>query len=243
MDEVKQSLLYKTLELESFKSEANAKLSKCREEMTQLIDLLKLAYQERDDAKAQLQKLLHKIIPSEMNPILQPDSPIVVQGKANSSITESNSLSETYNPQYSHSSSPVDSFFHDAAVSPVVAVKIDPIDAVIDELVKGKALPQQGRLLQTVMEAGPLLNTLLVAGPLPRWRNPPKLQTFKIPPVSIKGCDGSSKIQAVPLLQQKMTLLGSQTCSASMVNFASSGWSLSAGGVGQIQPGKRQRFQ
>ncbi|CAI0475162.1 unnamed protein product [Linum tenue] len=274
MDEVKQSLLYKTLELESVKAEADEKLSKYKEEMSQLIDLLKLAYQERDEAKDQLQKLLNKVMPSETNPIphqQQPDSPIVIQGKANSSITESNSLSETYNPQYSHSSSPVDSFFHDAAAAAAVsspefssiniaaappvmaAAKVDPLDAVIDHLVKGKALPQQGSLLQTVMEAGPLLNTLLVAGPLPRWRNPPKLQTFKIPPVSIKGCDGSGKTSAAAQLQQQKAFFGSQTCSAaSMLNFGNgaasgsgfgSGWSLGSGGVSQFPAGKRQRFQ
>ncbi|OMO65707.1 hypothetical protein CCACVL1_21432 [Corchorus capsularis] len=39
--------------------------------------------------------------------------------------------------------------------------------------------------------AGPLIQTLLVAGPLPRWRNPPPLQSFlfRIPHVSINYCD------------------------------------------------------
>ncbi|KAJ1375530.1 hypothetical protein SESBI_50907 [Sesbania bispinosa] len=43
---------------------------------------------------------------------------------------------------------------------------------VIDKLACGKSLPQKGRLLQTVTEAGPLLHTLLVP-PLPQWKNPP----------------------------------------------------------------------
>ncbi|XP_078429377.1 uncharacterized protein LOC144701441 [Wolffia australiana] len=45
-----------------------------------------------------------------------------------------------------------------------------------------KDLPERGRLLQAVIEAGPLLETLLVAGSLPKWRNPPPLLPFQPPP-------------------------------------------------------------
>ncbi|KAG0484013.1 hypothetical protein HPP92_012097 [Vanilla planifolia] len=49
-------------------------------------------------------------------------------------------------------------------------------------------LPEKGRFLETVMNAGPLLDTLLVAGTLPRWRNPPPLKPFLFPPMlSIRG--------------------------------------------------------
>ncbi|XP_024525439.1 uncharacterized protein LOC112344605 [Selaginella moellendorffii] len=34
-------------------------------------------------------------------------------------------------------------------------------------------LPERGKLLQAVMNAGPLLHTLLLAGPLPQWHHPP----------------------------------------------------------------------
>ncbi|KAJ0083198.1 hypothetical protein Patl1_30854 [Pistacia atlantica] len=216
--------------------EANEALRKHKEEVKHLLNLLKVAYQERDEAKDQLQKLLTT--------------------KANSSITESNSQSDTYNPQ-SHGSSPVDSFF-DAVSSPdfsnikmadsrnlnfvnqpfVRVTKIDPVAAVLDSLVKGKTLPPKGKLLQSVMEAGPLLQTLLVAGPLPRWRNPPPLQPFKIPPFSIKG---------------SMSRVSSQMCSTSMLNFStcpaaaaqSNGMLLTAGASinTQIPTSKRQRFQ
>ncbi|KAL5546289.1 hypothetical protein UlMin_005976 [Ulmus minor] len=50
----------------------------------------------------------------------------------------------------------------------------DSGSSVIDSLVRGKTLPEKGRLLEAVMDAGPLLQTLLVA-PLPEWRNPPPL--------------------------------------------------------------------
>ncbi|KAB5543943.1 hypothetical protein DKX38_012055 [Salix brachista] len=49
--------------------------------------------------------------------------------------------------------------------------------AVIDYLSQGKVLPQKGKLLQAVMDAGPLLQSLLITGQLPQWRNPPPLRT------------------------------------------------------------------
>ncbi|XP_021912561.1 uncharacterized protein LOC110826255 isoform X2 [Carica papaya] len=280
--------------------EANEEVRKHKEEVKHLLNLLKLAYQERDEAKDQLQKLINKLIPSsaqtELNPILPqvpPESPLLFPtAKANSSITESNSLS--------HGSSPVDSFF-DAVSSPdfsninvadsaqlgfvkqpfmqdyncsipkplvpQVMTKIDPEIAAIDKLVKGKTLPQKGKLLQAVMEAGPLLQTLLVAGPLPQWRNPPPLQSFKIPPVSIKNYEANTPVLDTqkPALNSVQKPLNnpsssyveisrgsSQMCSASLLNFSngmvsglSSGRLLSSGPSfsNQIPTGKRQRFQ
>ncbi|KAJ0020025.1 hypothetical protein Pint_32314 [Pistacia integerrima] len=306
-DELNQKLLYTTVELETVKMEANEALRKHKEEVKHLLNLLKVAYQERDEAKDQLQKLLNKFMPSsptEFHPNilghLPHESPlVVVPTKANSSITESNSQSDTYNPQ-SHGSSPVDSFF-DAVSSPdfsnikmadsrnlnfvnqpfvhdysgsmptgVVSsgvTKIDPVAAVLDSLVKGKTLPPKGKLLQSVMEAGPLLQTLLVAGPLPRWRNPPPLQPFKIPPFSIKGsetmsinqkpaansgCVGQRSLNSSSSYLQ-MSRVSSQMCSASMLNFStcpaaaaqSNGMLLTAGASinTQIPTSKRQRFQ
>ncbi|KAJ6895074.1 DUF1635 domain-containing protein [Populus alba x Populus x berolinensis] len=118
-DELKQKLVYTTIELGSLKVEANEEMRKHKEDVDHLINLLKIAYQERDEAKGQLQKLVNKLITPELLPILplaQPESPLVMPAKANSSITESNSLSDTYNHQ-SHGSSAVDSLL-DAVSSP-----------------------------------------------------------------------------------------------------------------------------
>ncbi|KAL4610416.1 hypothetical protein ACB092_08G048200 [Castanea dentata] len=304
IDEVKQKLINTTLELETIKIEANEEIRKNKENMRNLHNLLKIAYQERDEARDQLQNLLNKLMassPTELpniHPRVHPESPLVIPAKANSSITESNSLSETYNAQ-SHGSSPVDSLF-DAVSSPDFSninvvdsgkvgfvnqplvhdyngslstdlaspgkAKIDPASEVIDNLVKGKALPQKGKLLQAVMEAGPLLQTLIVAGPLPRWRNPPPLQPFKIPPFSIKGCetaDFSSKSPAnagymvqKPLNSSTYPVMSrgtSQTCSAAMLNFASGPSNSYSNNMmplttiasfnNHVPAGKRQRFQ
>ncbi|XVF68691.1 hypothetical protein PTKIN_Ptkin11bG0021800 [Pterospermum kingtungense] len=306
-DELKLKLQYTTIELESVKMETNEQIRKYREEVKYLLNLLKLAYQERDEARDQLQKLLNKLMPSSPSelqqtilPYPQPESPLLLAAKANSSITESNSLSDTYNNQQSHGSTPVDSFF-DSVTSPdfssinmadsggmgfvnvnqplvqdynnngsvpsglvssmVTKVVVDPADTVIDSLAKAKTLPQKGKLLQAVMEAGPLLQTLLVAGSLPEWRNPPPLQAFKIPPVSIKVCDSKSANQK-PAANPNRTIAqkrlnppscpetSRQMCSAAMLNFANSASALGlsnaqllSAGAGfntQITAGKRQ---
>ncbi|WCJ41178.1 hypothetical protein M5689_022060 [Euphorbia peplus] len=245
LEDVKQKLLYTTMELQRLKMESQEQTRRHREDVKQLIELINISNKQRDD----LQNILNKLISCN-----SPQSPLFVPIKSNSTITESSSLN----------SSPVDSFF-DAVSSPdssntqispsftrvsptftrvspnytefhpVGNVKMDPIDSIvngerlsekgklleavspsftrvsptftsvsptfndfhpvkmdpIDSIVKGKRLPEKGKLLEAVTEAGPLLQTLLVAGPLPRWRNPPPLQTFKIPPVSIKGCEAA----------------------------------------------------
>ena len=298
---MKQKLFYTTVELESFKMEASEEIRRNKENVKNLLNLLRVAYQERDEARNQLQKLLNKLIPSsptelpKLLPHVQAESPLVMPARANSGITESNSLSETCN-HHSHGSSPADSFFGDAVSSPDFSninvvdsgfvnqplvhkyngsmstglvssgkAKVDPASAVIDNLAKGKALPQKGKLLQAVMEAGPLLQTLIVAGPLPRWRNPPPLQPFKIPPVSIEGCQNANVnfksaapatlMTLKPLNSSSYPMMSrgtSQTCSASMLNFAT-GPSASclnnsrlltpnASINNHVPAGKRQRF-
>ncbi|XP_010521815.1 PREDICTED: uncharacterized protein LOC104800642 [Tarenaya hassleriana] len=257
IDEMRQKLQYTSFELEALKAKADDETRLHNEEVKNLLHLLKLACQERDEAKDQLQRIFKKQSMSSQDTIKHNAVLVMPQNpKANSSITESNSLS--------HGSSPVDSFFEPVtspefsnfnnatdpahgfgfgnrpanrncnsqrpfSYVPPSTVKIDPVDALIDEMVKGKDLPVKGKLLQTVMQSGPLLQTLMVAGPLPRWRNPPPLQqTFRVPPISnsyevSRGCSSS------------------QMClkSLSMLNFR--GYSVS-GLAPEIQVAKRQRF-
>ncbi|KAF4361909.1 hypothetical protein F8388_005645 [Cannabis sativa] len=259
------------VELESVKMEAKAQMEKNEEYLRSLLDFLKTALKERDEARNQLQKVQFMFcLPQTENPILMPSA------KANSSITESNSLSETYN-HHSHGSSPVESFFDAAAVSSPefsninmddssqmgfsmssvpAPLNIDPASVVIENLSKGKPLPEKGKLLQAVLGAGTLLHNLLLAGPLPSWRNPPPLQPFKIPPVSIKCTgEGSSGYNQKPVdnshVPQKAVQY-SQSCSASMLNFSggtsssslnnSTVLSMSSSYNDQIPIGKRQRL-
>ncbi|KAF5192929.1 putative TOX high mobility group box protein [Thalictrum thalictroides] len=229
IEELKNMLLQTRIELETARVEAKEDMRRNEENVKQLLYFLKIACQERNEARHerdQLQRLLNKLMPvspTEMYPVvpsLQVESPICTL-LGNSSMTISDSISESYNPQ-SYGSSPVDSLLDMVSspdlpninmadssnlvvpshtfipeyncpntvsiLSPVLP-EIDHASAVIDNLVKGKQLPQKGKLLQTVMEAGPLLKTLLVSGSLPQWRNPPPLHPFQVPPFSIKGSD------------------------------------------------------
>ncbi|KAK1297847.1 hypothetical protein QJS10_CPB14g01464 [Acorus calamus] len=86
------------------------------------------------------------------------------------------------NNHSSYISSPVDSIF-DFVVSSA------PSDH-LDHLMNSRPLPEVGKLMQAVADAGPVLKTLLVSGPLPRWWNPPPLpvQTVQMPPtVGLRG--------------------------------------------------------
>ncbi|PRQ27023.1 hypothetical protein RchiOBHm_Chr6g0300901 [Rosa chinensis] len=250
-DDLKQKILSTTLELESVKS----LVAKSQQNANKILSLLQVAYKERDEARNELRQILNKMNPNsapiEQFPNVVP--PIFMPPKANSGISESNGI---INPQYD--SSLVDSLF-DALSSPdfsnindsshtsflnqplteelIGTTKNIPtgvvasfgLDAKIDYIAKGKSLPQKGKLLQALMEAGPLLKTLLVTGPpLPRWRNPPTMQTLEIPPISLEGCEAIlASFNEKPVIKtcssnhlNSISCPGfSQTCSPAMWNF------------------------
>ncbi|OMO72732.1 hypothetical protein CCACVL1_17631 [Corchorus capsularis] len=58
---------------------------------------------------------------------------------------------------------------------PSKELEVDRASKVIEKLVKGKSLPEKGRLLEAVLDTQPLLETLMITGQLPKWRNPPPL--------------------------------------------------------------------
>ncbi|XP_068669444.1 uncharacterized protein [Aristolochia californica] len=216
MDELKQLLMYTSFELEA------AKETKRQNEETekQLLYLLKETSRERDELREQLRKLLTQLCqtePCNLLPNLESDSPPVRFSKGITSSTDSDSLSDTYNSHHSYGS-PVDSFL-DAGSLPEMSnlnmpdlnnvgvhhqpvqqgfptpTHIDPASLIIDQLAMKKKLPERGKFLDAVSNAGPLLKNLLVAGPLPQWRNPPPQQSFQIPPVSIKGGSAATLLQ------------------------------------------------
>ncbi|KAL1544186.1 hypothetical protein AAHA92_21070 [Salvia divinorum] len=246
IDELGQKLLYTSLELEKLKSEAMEEMQKNKEYVNQLIQLLKCAIEERDEARRQLDKLISTTAISsagaEMFPYFQGDSSLLKPAaKANSSITESNSFSDTHNYH-----SPVDSFFDAAAVSSPAIVQDSGVDRgsmIIDNLSKGRVLPRKGMLLQAVLQAEPLLQTLMVAGPLPRWRNPPQMQPFQIPPVAIKRGAGEAGFAS----RQQVTS-GSVVSNFGNLNYGNnaslipSAAASSNGGGGCFRLPKRQRF-
>nr|KYP68157.1 hypothetical protein KK1_021777 [Cajanus cajan] len=263
---------------------------------TELFNLLNMAYKERDEARCQLQKLMNQLMPSSptnlQNVFDNQSFMMFPYAKANSSITESDNSGSQVDSFFDTVSSP--EFTNINAVDPINKMSYlnqhlvvqdinfsathalmapsekpvsDTATAIIDSIAKERGLPQKGKLLQAVVDAGPLLKTLLLAGPLPTWRNPPPLQNLKlpVPPLAIKKCDTTSIEPNTfgdtgnSLLKPKLSPLHSSnapsTCSASMLNFAgqsqttgswNNAWQLnSSSGVGiQVAPSrKRQRHQ
>lgn len=218
IDELKQRLQYMTYDLEITRKRANEEMRKNREQTNRLLQLLQAAFKERDEAKAQLNKI-QQILPfinntnnnsikpcfDELIPF-SPDTTLFT----NSGLTESQSQSQSQS--LSHVSSPVmDSLSYPPPPAPsssdstainglkpklettqmmiIQPNKVtDQGSSIIEKLAKGRPLPQKGKLLEAVVEAGPLLQTLMVAGSLPRWHNPPVVVPYnQIPPVDFKG--------------------------------------------------------
>ncbi|XP_044945827.1 uncharacterized protein LOC123394952 [Hordeum vulgare subsp. vulgare] len=199
VEELKQSLVAATMELEVFKEEVRRK----EQSIARLADLVRQVAKERDDARDQVQQLLlaaaKQAAPA---PVHQPQATAAAAALGGtSSVTDSDC---------SLVSSPVDPFFDPVtssdrrrcgklgAASPPPPAKQQQqmcgADAVLDMLAAKRPLPPRGRLLQSVMEAGPLLQNLLVAGPLPRWRNPPPVHALDALPVG-----GGVYVGATPL--------------------------------------------
>lgn len=259
MDELKQMIWYNTTEIESEKAKAFEETTKNKENLKHLLRLLKTAYQERDEARHQLQKLLRNITPSPGPSGLYRS--LLLPLRANQMTNRTHHTPELSNYYLAHRPSasnsllganpPRDFLAADAAPSSndPCGVSCTPgflnsggantvsraLEDVIDDLVMGRALPEKGKFLQAVMEAGPLLQTLQWSGPLPRWRNPPPLKLFNIPPVNITGSDPSSRMQAhfsdsshavqrftSPLANLEVPEVFPGTCSASMQNFIAS---------------------
>lgn len=146
---------------------AHEEISRKDYEILQLKDLLANILRERDEFQAKCQALV-----SENQHLLQQVAQMNIQHSncatsddENMSLSPSNcDASTTWSPaKVPSSSSSID--------------KCWPCE---------KSLPQNGKFLQAVMEAGPLLHTLLLAGPLPQWQHPPPpLNSTDIPTIAI----------------------------------------------------------
>ncbi|KAG2311498.1 hypothetical protein Bca52824_023055 [Brassica carinata] len=161
MEELRQTLMYTTLELEQTKLVAQEELRKRGEQLNHLEDVLAKTLKERD----------------EDNLLLQPQhnqDHITPPLSGGSSIEEEQLQSHQQNPSLNKSFSSSDT--EESIMSP----------SIMSPLLLEKPLPEKGSLLQAVLKAGPLLQTLLLSGPLPQWRHPPPtLDTSEIPPVTL----------------------------------------------------------
>ncbi|KQK07737.1 uncharacterized protein LOC100836137 isoform X1 [Brachypodium distachyon] len=188
VEELRQSLLAATLELEAAKEELRRK----EQSIGKLADLVGHVTKERDEARDHLQSL--QVAAAAAAKLPSPPAPAAAAAMVTSSLTADSDGSLV-------SSSPVDPFFLDAVTSsdrrpspkqhnPLPQQRQQQgvgaaMDAVLELLAAKKPLPPKGRLLQSVMAAGPLLQNLLVAGPLPRWRNPPPVHALDSLPAGV----------------------------------------------------------
>lgn len=179
MDELKQTLMYTTMELEQTRVTVQEELRKRDEQLHNLKELFNKVIRERDEAQEKCQRLfLEKLLFQQQKQQNQdPLSGISsiedeqIQKRGIESSNNGISLSDCEESIVS---------------SPQQTRTEQPMMMMIDSIAKDKPLPEKGKLLQAVMKAGPLLQTLLLAGPLPQWRHPPPpLESFEIPPVTI----------------------------------------------------------
>lgn len=177
MEELKNSLVYTTWELEQTKLIAQDEVRKRDDQLVHLKDLLSKVISERNAAQEKCQRLLYE-------KILLQQQEIVVQQHQVGPLSGISSIEDEprkgIDSNNGFSSSDCEESIVSSPQLPQTQQQQQP------EVLPEKPLPEKGKLLQAVMKAGPLLQTLLLAGPLPQWRHPPPpLDSFEIPPVTI----------------------------------------------------------
>ncbi|XP_057744475.1 uncharacterized protein LOC130962292 [Arachis stenosperma] len=170
--------------------EAIEELSKYEETIKHLFKLLNKVCQERDEARYQLQSILKSSQPSNTSytshhfsqSSMEITKKPYLSNKALFAYCSNEKLPSTcdssHHARTKKEPSKLALFPNHENRTTTIEKGVSKCDfdhsasLVIDELVLGKPLPQKGRLLRSVAEAGPLLQTLLIA-PLPKWQNPP----------------------------------------------------------------------
>ncbi|XP_009788570.1 uncharacterized protein LOC107828009 isoform X1 [Nicotiana tabacum] len=182
MDELRQTLLLTTLELENTRLKAQEELKMRDDEIIQLKDLLNRAINDKNEAQEKCQTLvLEKLLLQQqqhqqlLQQQFQQTGPILSGVSSIEDEPRNNGFSSS-DCDESIVSSPILDSTQQPHLAPQEKEPEFPI--IID-----KPLPENGKFLQAVMKAGPLLQTLLVAGPLPQWRHPPPpMDSYEIPP-------------------------------------------------------------
>ncbi|KAL6128446.1 hypothetical protein ACLB2K_071801 [Fragaria x ananassa] len=179
-DQLRHSLLYTTLELETTIASAKEKISRRDEEVVHLKDILTRVIKERDEAKAKCRRLvLEKLMLQQQLQKQQEQEQEAFVPQTHENESKGSDSSKHY---FAAASSDSD----ENISSPNAADPVMPQDVFTQLLGDQNALPEKGKLLQAVIYAGPLLQTLLLAGPLPQWQHPPpQLKSIEIPPVTI----------------------------------------------------------
>ncbi|WVZ03827.1 hypothetical protein V8G54_024633 [Vigna mungo] len=195
VEELKQSLMCTTLELEQTRASVQEELRKKDDQLLTLKELLHKVMRERDEAQEKWQRLVvEKMVFQQQKRQQQqqqtaPASGISsIEDEPRRGIDSNNGLSSS-DCEESIVSSPI--------MEHLGGGQAQLPESMIELISPDKPLPEKGKLLQAVMKAGPLLQTLLLAGPLPQWRHPPPaLESFEIPPVTIPSPQAQAQAQA-----------------------------------------------
>uniref|UniRef100_A0A1J3CCF7 Uncharacterized protein n=1 Tax=Noccaea caerulescens TaxID=107243 RepID=A0A1J3CCF7_NOCCA len=216
-EELRQTLVYATLELEQTKLVAQEELRKRDEQLIHLEDVLTKTLKERDEAIEKCHNLLfdNLLLQQQKQNQNQNQNQITPPLSGASSIDDEQlqprqqQQQQNLNSNKSFSSSDTEeSIMSPSVIDPVTTMNQASQGEIMATLLLEKPLPEKGNLLQAVLKAGPLLQTLLLAGPLPQWRHPPPpLETSEIPLVTVpppqfqssivnNGCGNSNKKRA-----------------------------------------------
>ncbi|KAI3517203.1 hypothetical protein L1887_16415 [Cichorium endivia] len=169
--ELKLSLFYSKLEMETILACANEEIARKAHEASHFKNLLTKTIKERDEFRFKCQKLVSR------NLILQQKFQNVEANLSSfvrathPSYIEDDPIVRVVSSLGSHEDSAKSQL-----TDQIPLLSLPPsVPDIIDNMVLTKRLPEKGKFLHAMMEAGPLLQTLLLVGHLPQWRNPPPL--------------------------------------------------------------------
>ncbi|XP_021897724.1 uncharacterized protein LOC110814544 [Carica papaya] len=194
MEELKHTLLYTTLELETTILSAKEEITRRELELIQLKEVLAVTMKEKEEAVARCQRLVHDklVLQQELQQNHHKHQFLHHQQKQEQELAlqihgSSSSEDESIPVKPKRGLDTSDCYHRQMGSSPG-GESIPQLPEEAMKLAAKKPLPEKGKLLQAVMEAGPLLQTLLLAGPLPQWQHPPpQLDSNDIPPVGISS--------------------------------------------------------
>lgn len=180
MDELKQTLLLTTMELENTRLKAQEELKMREDEILQLKDLLNRTINEKNEAQEKCQKFVfEKLLLQQQQQHQQQQQQQLLMFQQTGPLSGVSSIEDEPIINTFSSSDCDESIVSSSPIQqPPQQDKEQDLPILVD-----KPLPENGKFLQAVMKAGPLLQTLLLAGPLPQWRHPPPpMDSYEIPP-------------------------------------------------------------
>ncbi|GAB2222660.1 hypothetical protein Droror1_Dr00016780 [Drosera rotundifolia] len=198
--DLKQLLLQSRLELDATILSAQDEITRKEEELIHLRELFFVTMKERDEANAKCEKLTLEnfSLQQELQNHQQNQQLLLQEQHKAASITRGMSAEDKCkagdtNTSFSCSDTEESIVSSQGNTEVIHHQNISTSPSYLPShitlnLANKRPLPEKGKLLKAVMEAGPLLQTLLLAGQLPKWQHPPpRLDSIEIPPARISS--------------------------------------------------------